>query len=123
MVSFRIFTASVRKILVTTSYLAACILVHTSNSECASNVMLSNIIQFRGVQWLGDDSHFLFRQKLLGEDGSVRGGVVMAKQTGLFLPKFGATSSHVFKQSPQNFAVDIAFPLSCLFGLGDVGLM
>jgi hypothetical protein len=47
-----------------------------------------------------------FRQKLLGEDGSVRRGVVMVKQPGLFSPKFGATSSHVFTQSPQNFAVE-----------------
>jgi hypothetical protein len=53
----------------------------------------------------GDDSHLLFRQKLLGEDGSVRLGVVMVKQPGLFSPKFGATSSRVFTQSPQNFAV------------------
>jgi hypothetical protein len=34
-------------------------------------------------------------------DGSVRRGVVMVKQPGLFLPKFGATSSHVSTQSPQ----------------------
>jgi hypothetical protein len=31
-----------------------------------------------------DDSHFVFRQKLLGEHGSVRWGVVMVKQPGLF---------------------------------------
>jgi hypothetical protein len=54
---------------------------------------------------MGDDSHFAFRQKLLGEDGSVRRGVVMVKQPGLFSTKFGATSSHVFTQSPQNVAV------------------
>jgi hypothetical protein len=52
--------------------------------------------QTRGVRWMGNDS-----QKLLGEEGSVRRGVVMVKQSGLFLPKFGATSSHVFTQSPQ----------------------
>jgi lipase chaperone LimK len=40
---------------------------------------------------VGDDSQFLFRQKLLGEDGSVRLGVVMVKQPGLFSPKFEAT--------------------------------
>jgi hypothetical protein len=34
----------------------------------------------------------IFRQKLLGEDGSVRRVVVMVKQPGLFSPKFGATS-------------------------------
>jgi hypothetical protein len=50
----------------------------------------------------GNDSHFLFPQKLLGEDGCVRRGVVMVKQPGLFSPKFGAMSSHVFTQSPQN---------------------
>jgi hypothetical protein len=55
---------------------------------------------------MGDDSYFIFRQKLLGEDGSVRRGVVMVKQQGLFSPKFGATSSQVFTQSPQNLAVE-----------------
>jgi len=55
---------------------------------------------------VGDDSHFVFRQKLLGEDGSVRRGVGMVKQPDLFSPKFGATSSHVFTQSPQNVAVE-----------------
>jgi len=30
----------------------------------------------------------------------------MVKQPGLFSPKFGATSSHVFTQSPQNVAVE-----------------
>jgi len=98
---------------------------------------------------VGDDSHFVFRQKLLGEDGSVRQGVVMVKQPGLFSLKFVAMSSHVFMRSLQNIAVeprihslacwnklfvhnpldvkesddhvlDIAFHLSGLFG--DVGL-
>jgi hypothetical protein len=55
---------------------------------------------------VGDDRHYVLRQKLLGEDGSVRRGVVMATQPGLFSPKFGATSSHVFTQLPQNFAVE-----------------
>jgi hypothetical protein len=53
-----------------------------------------------------DDSHIVFRQKLLGENGSVRRDVVMVKQLGLFSPRFGATSSHVFTQSPQNIAVE-----------------
>jgi hypothetical protein len=35
---------------------------------------------------VGDGSHFVFCQKLLGEDGSVRLGVVMVKQPGLFSP-------------------------------------
>jgi hypothetical protein len=43
----------------------------------------------RGVRWLGDDNNFVFRQKLLGDDGSVRRGVVMVKQPGLVSPKFG----------------------------------
>jgi hypothetical protein len=30
----------------------------------------------------------------------------MVKQPGLFSPKFGATSSRVFMQLPQNFAVE-----------------
>jgi hypothetical protein len=55
---------------------------------------------------VGDDSHFVFGQNLLGEDESGRRGVVMVKQPGLFSPKFGATSSHVFTPSPQNFAVE-----------------
>jgi hypothetical protein len=33
----------------------------------------------RGVGWVGYDSDFLIRQKLLGEDGSVRRGIVMVK--------------------------------------------
>jgi hypothetical protein len=55
---------------------------------------------------VADESHFVFRQKLVGEDGIVRRGIVMVKQSGLFSPKFGATSSHVFTQSPQNLAVE-----------------
>jgi hypothetical protein len=54
----------------------------------------------------GDGSHFVFRQKLQGKDGNVRQSVVMVKQPGLFLAKFGATSSHVFTQSQQNIAVE-----------------
>jgi hypothetical protein len=50
---------------------------------------------------MGDDSHLAFLQKLLGEDGSVRRGVVMVKQPGLFSPKLGETSSHDFTQSLQ----------------------
>ena len=42
----------------------------------------------------------------MGEDGSVRRGVVMVKQPGLFSSKLGAISSHVFMQSPQNFSVE-----------------
>jgi hypothetical protein len=30
----------------------------------------------------------------------------MVKKPGMFSPKFGATSSHVFTQSPQNVAVE-----------------
>jgi hypothetical protein len=55
---------------------------------------------------VGDGSQFLFRQKLLGEDESVRRGVVMLKQPGLFSSKFGVTSSHVLTQSPQHVAVE-----------------
>jgi hypothetical protein len=50
---------------------------------------------------VGDDRHFLFRQKLLGEDGSVRRGVVMVKQPGLFSPKFGATFSRSCRKTSQ----------------------
>jgi hypothetical protein len=54
-----------------------------------------------GVQLVGDYRHFVFRQNLLGKDGSVRRGVVMLKYPGLVSPKFGATSSQDFTQSPQ----------------------
>jgi hypothetical protein len=63
--------------------------------------------QIRGVRWVGDDRHFLFRQKEIGENGSVRRDVAMVKQPGLFSPKFGATSSHVFTQPPQNVTVEL----------------
>jgi hypothetical protein len=33
----------------------------------------------------------------------------MVKQTGLFSPKFGATSPHVFTRSPQNLALNPEF--------------
>jgi hypothetical protein len=36
----------------------------------------------------------------------VRRDVVMVKHPGLFSPKFGATSSHVLKNSPQNITVE-----------------
>jgi hypothetical protein len=36
--------------------------------------------QIRRVRWVKDDRHFVLRQKQLGEDGSVRLGVVMVKQ-------------------------------------------
>jgi hypothetical protein len=62
--------------------------------------------QIRGLRWVGDDSHSVFRQKLLlGEDGSVRQGVVMVKQPGLFSQTFGVVCSHVFTQPSQNVAV------------------
>jgi hypothetical protein len=54
----------------------------------------------------GRQPFFVFRQKLLGEEESVKRGVVMVKQPGLFSPKFVATSSHVFTQPPQNDAVE-----------------
>jgi len=55
---------------------------------------------------VGADSNFVFRQKLLGEDGSMRRGFVVVKQPGLFSTYLGATSLHVFMQSPQNVAVE-----------------
>jgi hypothetical protein len=55
----------------------------------------------------GNDSYFFFRQKLLGKDGSVRWSVIV-KQVGLFSPKFGATYSQVFMQSPQNQEFSLA---------------
>ena len=55
---------------------------------------------------MGDNSNFVFRQKLVGEDSSVRRCVVMVTQPGLFSPKLGTMSSQFFTQSPQNFAVE-----------------
>jgi hypothetical protein len=52
----------------------------------------------------------VFRQKLLGDDGSVGQGVVMVNQSGLFSPKFGA-SSHACTQSSKNFAGNSQFGL------------
>ena len=66
----------------------------------------SHRVPSRGSMVGGDNSNFVFRQKLVGEDGSVRWGIVMVKQPGLFLPKLGEMSSHFFTQSPQNFAVE-----------------
>jgi hypothetical protein len=64
---------------------------------------------------VADDSRLVFRQKLLDEDECVKQGVVMVKQPGLFSPKFDATSSHVFTQSPQKFAVELGIhSLACL---------
>jgi len=60
----------------------------------------------RGVQWVGYNNNFVFRQKLVGEDGSVRLGVVMAKQPGLFSSNLGVVSSHIFTESPQSFSVE-----------------
>jgi hypothetical protein len=70
--------------------------------------------QIRGVRWVGYDGRFVFRQKLLCGDGSVRPGVVMVKQPGMFSAKFGATSSHVFTQLPLNVAVELGIhSLAC----------
>ena len=55
---------------------------------------------------MGDNSNFVFRQKLVGEYGSVSWCVVMVKQPGLFSPKLGTMSSHIFTHSPQNLAVE-----------------
>ena len=61
---------------------------------------------------MGGDGHFVFRPILLGEDERVRRGVVMVKQPRLFSPKFGTKSSHVFTQSPQNFAAEPGIHIS-----------
>ena len=98
-----------------------------------------------------NNSYYVYRKKMVGEDDSVRRCVVVVKQPGLFSPKLGTMSSHFFTQSPQNFAGeaeihslacwnkffmynrldvkesdDHALQIAChlygLFGLGDVGL-
>jgi hypothetical protein len=58
----------------------------------------------QGLGWVGEDSHFVFRQKLLGDDGKYETGRCLVES--VFSQKFGATSSHVFTQSPQNVAVE-----------------
>jgi hypothetical protein len=55
---------------------------------------------------VADDSHFLFQQKLLGEDRSLREGIIMVKRSGLFTPNFTVTSSHIFTKSLQNITVE-----------------
>jgi hypothetical protein len=55
---------------------------------------------------VGDTSNFVFRQKLVGENGSVRRCVVMVKQPGLFSLKLKTMSSHFLAKSSQNFAVE-----------------
>jgi hypothetical protein len=57
----------------------------------------------------GDDRHFSFCQKLLGEDGSVRQGVVTVKYPGLFSPNFRVTSLCVFTQSLQKSQQNLDF--------------
>jgi hypothetical protein len=48
----------------------------------------------------GDDNHVAFGQKFPDEKGSVKWCVVMMQQPVLLLPKLGAKSLHIFKQSP-----------------------
>jgi hypothetical protein len=44
----------------------------------------------------------------------IHGTALLVKQSGLFSSKFGAMSSHVFMQSPQNVAVELGIHrLSC----------
>jgi hypothetical protein len=59
---------------------------------------------------VGNDSHLVFHQKLLGEDGIVTRGVVMAKQPGLFWQKFGEKSSHDFTHSPLTVPLEAGIP-------------
>ena len=56
---------------------------------------------------MGDNSNFVFRQKLVVEDGSVRRGIFHGEAARSVLAKVGGgMSSHVFTQSSQNFAVE-----------------
>jgi hypothetical protein len=54
----------------------------------------------RKVGLVGEDSHDVSGKKFTGEKGSVRRCVVVIQQAVLSLPKFGATYSHIFVQSP-----------------------
>jgi hypothetical protein len=85
-----------------------------SASISFSEIGISHMVPNQGSTVGGGRQTFAFRQKLLGEDGSVRRGIVMGKQPGLFSPKFGATSSHVLTQSPQNIAVHVEPGISSL---------
>jgi hypothetical protein len=65
----------------------------------------------QGVKWRdyggwGWES-FCISPNTAGWNGNVRRGVVMVKETGIFSPNFGSTSSHVFTHSPQNFTVEL----------------
>jgi hypothetical protein len=46
---------------------------------------------------VGNDIHFVFRQELLDEDGSVRRGVVMVNQPALISPNVEAMTSDVYR--------------------------
>jgi hypothetical protein len=47
---------------------------------------------------LEDDSHVVFGQKFPGAKESVRRCIVVMKQSAVLPVKFGAKSSHIFKQ-------------------------
>jgi hypothetical protein len=55
---------------------------------------------------VGDDSHFVFRQKLLGERRRCETGRCHGEAARSVLTKVWATFSHVYTQSPQNVAVE-----------------
>jgi hypothetical protein len=59
----------------------------------------------RKLGWVGTDCRFVFGQKFPGKIGSVRRCVVVMQYPVLLPTKFGAKSSHIISQSPQNFTV------------------
>ena len=96
---------------------------------------------------MGDNSNFVLRQKLVGEDGSARRGVVMLKQPGLFSRCLRPFSRILCKNSQETpeftvrpvgtnslcaiplmskkvmiMLLRLLFTCLALFGLGDVGL-
>jgi hypothetical protein len=54
---------------------------------------------------VGDNNLFVLLQKLVGENGILRRGIVMVKLPGLFSPKFVAICPQFFTHWPQNVAV------------------
>ena len=55
---------------------------------------------------MGDDRHFVFRQKLLGEDGSVRWGCHGEAARYVLAKVWGNVFAHFHAVAPQNVTVE-----------------
>jgi hypothetical protein len=73
--------------------------VSVFSTACNSASIISIV---SNVGWVADDSYVVLGKRFHGEKGSVRRWVVVMQLPVLLPPKFGAKSSHIFTQSPQN---------------------